>query len=496
MKAQTDPSAGLTIIPYDDWISRRITGGRDRYPDCRADQGHDRQSSLDRATLEAHQLERLNRTLIHAKARSRFYAQHLASCELPLTSLGQVASLPLLAPWQIREHGQAMLCVGQGQVSRIVSLSTSGTTGPAKRLFFTPDDHDLTLDIFRVSMLQVARTGESSYVLLPCSSPGGVGDLLLRAIAMTSARPQAHGPVSSLPELVGRLANEPSCSLVGIPAQIMALARYCQHMALALPVRSVLLCTDHVPDAICRAIGEIWHCQVYEYYGMTEACYAGGMECAAHAGCHLHEADLLVEIIDPASGQPLPEGEFGEVVITSLLRRGMPLVRYRTGDLSRLLPGQCPCGSVLRRLEKIRARKDCLIEIGPGGTDHLCQNLKGRRSEHDIFPFGAKQSTLSMAELDEALWPLPWLASFSACLKRGQGKRCQDKNRLCLALGGFGTIGQQNKDEMNRQVRLALSAIPSLDTGLKHGWLDLELEIHEHGDLIAQTAGKRQIKIN
>jgi phenylacetate-CoA ligase len=70
-------------------------------------------------------------------------------------------------------------------------------------------------------------------------------------------------------------------------------------------------------------------------------------------GYHLREADLYFEIVAPATGEPLPDGEYGEIVFSTLTRRGMPLLRYRTGDMSRFLPATCACGTALRRLEKV-----------------------------------------------------------------------------------------------------------------------------------------------
>jgi phenylacetate-coenzyme A ligase PaaK-like adenylate-forming protein len=90
---------------------------------------------------------------------------------------------------------------------------------------------------------------------------------------------------------------------------------------------------------------------------MTEMGLGGAMACEERVGYHPREADLIFEIIDPQTGGPLPEGEVGEVVFTTLTRAAMPLIRYRTGDLSRWIPGNCPCGSVLKRLDRIADRK-------------------------------------------------------------------------------------------------------------------------------------------
>ena len=434
-------------IPYDTWMAGRL--GLEK---------------LTRADLEAHQLERLNRTLVRAKALSPFYSRHLANItRFPLQSLEEVADLPFTTPQDVRERGLSMLCVGQGEISRVVTLSTSGTTGEPKQLQFTGDDQDLTLGIFQSSMEQVARPGEACFVLLPCSTPGGVGDLLCKAIGRLGALPIAHGAISNLKEIALRMAKEASCTLVGIPAQVLALARYCKAKGIDVHVRSALLCTDYVSRAVASTLYDIWNCPVFEYYGMTEACYAGGMECAAHDGCHMHETDLLVEIVDPKSGKILPDGSEGEVVITSLLRRGMPLIRYRTGDISRILPAPCPCGSVLRRLEKIRRRRHCLLYLDE------------------------KELSLSMADLDEALIPLPWLGKFGAELVQdGQGATLE------LSLGYF---GNRDLSAMQEEVHAALCSISKIYKALEEGLLREKMTFEAMGDTISPSAAKRTIRV-
>jgi hypothetical protein len=131
----------------------------------------------------------------------------------------------------------------------------------------------------------------------------------------------------------------------------------------------------------------------HNHYGMTEMGLGGGVECQARRGYHLREADLLFEIVDPASGAPLPEGEAGEVVVSTLTREGMPLIRYRTGDAGRFLPGACPCGTALRTLERVTHRLDGRLALG--------------------------RATLTMADLDEAIFPLAGVIGFSAALTRG-----------------------------------------------------------------------------
>jgi phenylacetate-CoA ligase len=134
-----------------------------------------------------------------------------------------------------------------------------------------------------------------------------------------------------------------------------------------------------------------WGCEVYNHYGMTETGLGGGVSCAAQRGYHLREADLYFEIINPVNGQPVETGEAGEVVFTTLTRQGMPLVRYRSGDISRFLPGVCPCGTSLKTLQWIQGRIGGSVRLGGG--------------------------MLALPELDEALFSLPCIYDYSIVVK-------------------------------------------------------------------------------
>ena len=99
----------------------------------------------------------------------------------------------------------------------------------------------------------------------------------------------------------------------------------------------ILLSGDYVPESVCRELKTVWETEVFHHWGMTETGYGGAVECGAHAGGHLRHGDLYLEIVDPKTGKPVPAGSYGELVLTTFARRGMPLIRYRTGDIGRLL---------------------------------------------------------------------------------------------------------------------------------------------------------------
>jgi phenylacetate-coenzyme A ligase PaaK-like adenylate-forming protein len=222
-------------------------------------------------------------------------------------------------------------------------------------------------------------------------------------------------------------------ALVGIPTQVLSLAR---RGGGSVAPKSVLLSTDYVPDAITNELRRIWGCDVYNHYGMTEMGFGGGVECRAHFGYHLRELDLYFEVVHPETGAPVPEGQVGEVVFTTLMRRGMPLIRYRTGDFSRFIREQCPCGTVLKTLARVKGRIGAQVELGEG-------------------------ITLTMADLDEALFSIPGLLDFSA--------KVDGERRMVRLHIEIKTIDENR--QILRDVQGALDAHPVIAAARKAGLL-------------------------
>lgn len=414
-----------TLTPLEPWIKSKI--------------GLPATEQLTRPILESYQLRKLQDTIEHARRHSPFYRQLLESCGDPC-SLAELARFPFTFPTDLQEDELRFLCVSRDKIERVVTLRSSGTTAPAKRLHFTAEELELTIDFFRHGMATLVEPGSRVLILMPGEIPGSVGDLLVKGLQRMDVTGIVHGPVRDARETLAEIAASQIDSLVGLPGQVLALARNPAAAFLRKKgIRSVLLSADYVPDAVVREIGHVWGCPAFNHYGMTEMGLGGGVDCLALTGYHLREADLYFEIVDPVAGRPIPDGETGEVVFSTLTRRGMPLIRYRTGDLARFLPGPCPCGTVLRRLSHVRGRLSGRVRINDG-------------------------LWLDSSDLDEALYPLPALIDYQAELIYEEGL-----DTLALTLHMCDTAGGNEV----RSARTALERVPAVRTALAGGYLRL-----------------------
>ena len=130
--------------------------------------------------------------------------------------------------------------------------------------------------------------------------------------------------------------------------------------------------------------------QIYDIYGLTEVYGPGiGISCDAEDGMHYWDDFIYIEIVDPATGEPLPDGEWGEIVITTLVKEGAPLIRFRTHDLSRIIPGPCSCGSPYPRIDALQGRSDDMVKIKgvnvfPRQIEEVLQEYPQLSSEYQI----------------------------------------------------------------------------------------------------------------
>lgn len=152
----------------------------------------------------------------------------------------------------------------------------------------------------------------------------------------------------------------------------------------SLPLRRALIGAEPHTEEVRKRIEEIFDIKAYNSYGLSEMNGPGvAFECPEQNGMHLWEDSYILEVIDPASLEPVEDGQVGELVLTTIRRDGMPIVRYRTRDLTRILPGECPCGRVHRRIDRIQGRTDDMLI------------LKGV----NIYPMQVEQVLMSMPEV-------------------------------------------------------------------------------------------------
>ncbi len=412
---------------------------------------------LDRAGFDAVRLERLNATIDRLRRASPFHrARGLPGGRL--ACLAELADLPLTRPADLVGGVPSFLAVSQSAVARVVTLPTSGTTGPAKRIAFSSADREATLAFFAAGMGLFTGAGDRVGIFFSGERPGGIGDGLAEAVRRLGAEP-LFVPAAPAEAAVAVLRAEAPTVLAGPPVAMLAAGRGARaDGGRPVTVRAVLASAEPLADAVRSGLRRAFEGEVHEHWGMTEIGYGGGVDCAFHAGLHLREADLVVEVVDPATGRPLPDGEVGEIVVTTLHAEAMPLLRHATGDRGRILPGACACGSILRRLDPAVGRIDDGVAIAGVGR-------------------------LTLTGLDERLFGLDIVTDV--------GARLDDGDPPVLSVD-VGMPAAWRGREALEAVRAALVADPTVGAALAAGRLRLALRAAETTCL--SRSGKRRLE--
>ncbi len=311
------------------------------------------------AQLETWQMARLRETITYARRESGFYRNILRGVdESELKTRQDLSVLPFTNSEQLRKYGAQWLCCPSSRVERVVTLKTSGTTAEPKRVFFTETDLERTIVFFEHGMTELIEKNDTVGILMPSAQSGSVGDLLSRALLRIPAAPVPLGPVSDIAQSYDAVRRAGCDCIVGIPVQVLALAEYGsrQPREQRAHLRSVLLSADTTPEALIRRVAELTGGEVFTHFGMTELGFGGAVECREHNGCHVRENDIIAEVVDQKTGRPIPDGQIGELVFTTLRREAMPFIRYRSGDMGRLITERCGCGSCLYRIQPVGGR--------------------------------------------------------------------------------------------------------------------------------------------
>ena len=322
--------------------------------------------TMDRLTLERLQLERLNATLGRA-VRAPFYQGRFGANGGPrLASLDELCRLPFTTKADLRDgFPYGFLAVG---LDRIVRLhSSSGTTGNPTVIYHTKEDIEAWQDLVArcMYMAGMRKTDVFQNMMGYGLFTGGLG--FHYGAEKLGALTIPIGPGTSKRQ-IWFMQQFRTTAVHVLPSYALRLATHIAEMGLDpakdFCLRMAFVGAEPHTEETRRKIEQTYGIRVYNSYGLSEMCGPGvAFECPEQSGMHIWEDQFLVEIIDPETRRPLPEGECGELVLTTINREGTPLLRYRTRDLTRIIPGPCPCGRVHRRIDRIRGRSDDMMII-------------------------------------------------------------------------------------------------------------------------------------
>lgn len=315
------------------------------------------------------QLERMQWSVQHAYDNVEFYRSSFKEAGVEpgdLKSLDDLASFPFVVKQDMRDaYPFGLFAVPQKDVARI--HASSGTTGQATVVGHTASDLKNWGDCFARGIYMVGGSAESTiqvsygYGLFT----GGLGAHAGGEAVGCSVIPTSSGNTKRQIQMMKDLGTD---ILACTPSYALLIADTAIEMgfdpAKDFKVSGVILGAEPASESMRQDIREKLGVQYCDVYGLSEVMGPGvAMECAASNGLHVAEDQFYAEIVDPDTLKPLPDGEWGELVFTTLTRECCPLVRYRTRDVTRIIAEECSCGRTHRKIDRIVGRTDDMLII-------------------------------------------------------------------------------------------------------------------------------------
>lgn len=367
--------------------------------------------AVDDALFDEYKLWQLKKTVRRVRTKSPFYRRLFEKAgvtEDDLHSLEDIAKLPFTFPADLAGTSYSLLCTSQGEVEKPVTFYSSGSTGTKKRIFFSMADIQKILDFLPRGMNTVIGRDEARVLVFLQNSQGrGIGSILAQSLNAFGMQGWTADLQDSTDDILCATVEHKINVWFGDAITIYRATRVLEKQAdlRSLGMQCIFITMSNIPQSMIDYLHSAWGCRVSTHYGLTESGWGLAVDCDVCPGYHYDELDHIVEVVDPETGGPVPEGREGEVVLTNISRDCMPLIRYRTGDIATLT--RSVCGSHLMTLGHIRRRKEGATEynghyIYPALFDEVLFSTDGLL-DYRIFLEGGRIS-LDVEVLDEALF--------------------------------------------------------------------------------------------
>ncbi len=326
-----------------------------------------RLETLERELLEKIQLERLRKTVQRIKEKNRKYWEKIGKVEPEdIKSLDNLKNLPFLTKEDLRQNYPFGLACGE-KCEFVRFHMSSGTTGTPVVNPYTPNDVEQWGEVMARCLSAAGLNYTDVLQITPSFGLFNGGFGFHYGAEKIGCFVVPIGPGRSLLQLKF-MKDFGTTALAGIasyPIRLLEVAKEEGFDFSETNLRVGIFGAEVWSDEMRRYIEREMGIETFDIIGMTETGGVGlGIDCSAHSGIHVWEDHYIVEIIDPETGEVLPDGEEGELVVTTLTREGLPLIRYRTRDITKVVSRErCDCGRTHVRLDRIKGRTDDMLKV-------------------------------------------------------------------------------------------------------------------------------------
>ncbi len=350
--------------------------------------------------LAAYQLKALQWTCDHAYHNCQAYRDKFDAADIhpaAIQSIDDLNRLPFTTAEDLRNgYPLPLLSVSPEEVVRI--HSSSGTTGKRKNLCYTQKDIDDWISFFARAYRMAGVTARDRVQIAVGYGvwTAGVGFQLACEKVGAMALPVGPGNVDMQCQFMLDLQSTVLCCTASM-GLLMAEEIHRRNLSDQINIKKIIYGSERSSVAMRKKISNLFGgAELFDITGLTELYGPGtGIECPDHDCIHYWADYYLLEIVDPDTLEPVSDGQWGEMVVTTLQKQAVPLIRYRTHDITRKLPGPCTCGSIMPRHSRIKGRTDDMIifravNIYPSMIDDIISKTDGLGSEYQIHLFRDK----------------------------------------------------------------------------------------------------------
>jgi len=350
---------------------------------------------MNRDELQALQLRRLQDTVIRAYYRVPFYRRKMDECKITpddIRTLEDVRRLPFTTKNDLRDNYPFdLFAVPEKEIVRI--HASSGTTGKPTVVGYTRKDLDTwTRLVARMATAAGVSEGDTVQIAFGYGLfTGGFGLHYGCERCGASVIPASSGNTERQLML---MQDFKTTALVCTPTYALHISEVAEEMGIdftSLPLRVGLFggepWSDSMRDQIEKRLGII----ATDNYGLSEVMGPGvSGECLERNGHHIAEDHFIAEIIDPETMEPVPEGQDGEIIFTTLTKEALPMLRYRTRDMTHFIPGDCNCGRTLRRMARVTGRNDDMliirgVNVFPSQIEEVLMDIEGTEPHYQLI---------------------------------------------------------------------------------------------------------------
>ena len=311
------------------------------------------------------QLEQVNRQIQRLRDSNNFYGRRLKEAGITgVASVEEFHALPFSEKQDLREaYPLGLAAVPESEIVRI--HSSSGTTGTPVIIPYTKRDVDDWAIQFARCYEFAGCTKQDRIQITPGYGLWTAGIGFQAGAELMGAMAIPMGPGNTEKQLQFMIDMQ-STVLCATSSYALLLAEEIERRGIKdkLALKRGIIGSERWGEKMRRRIQESLGIELFDIYGLTEVYGPGiGINCIHNTGMHIWDDFVYVEIIDPETGKNVEDGQWGEIVLTTLVKEGAPLIRFRTHDLSRILPGECACGSRYPRIDAIMGRSDDMMKI-------------------------------------------------------------------------------------------------------------------------------------